>query len=145
VFLTAHPEGTPLVLVHHLKHNKALHAEIIILSIITEDVPEVPDDERITSEQLADGMFRVLAAYGFMEAPDAPDVVRRCCDRGMRADPQDTSYYLGRARLLPVGPAPMMKWRKLLFGFMARNARSAIEYFRIPPDRVVELGAHLEF
>jgi KUP system potassium uptake protein len=145
VFLTAHSEGTPLVLLHHLKHNKALHEEVIILSIITEDVPEIPDDERIRSEKLAEGIFRVSAAYGFMEPPDVPDVVRRCCGLGMRADPQETTYYLGRARLLPTGPAPMMRWRKLLYGFMARNARSATEYFRIPPDRVVELGAQLEF
>jgi len=145
VFLTANSEGTPLVLLHHLKHNKALHEKVIILSIIAEEVPEVPDAERIASEKLAAGLHRVKAAYGFMETPNAPDVVTRCCGLGMQADPQVTTYYLGRARLLPVGPAPMMKWRKLLFGFMSRNARSATEYFSIPPDRVVELGARIEF
>ncbi len=145
VFLTAHPEGTPLVLLHHLKHNKALHEEVILLSIVTEDVPEVPDEGRITAEKLPEGLFRVRAAYGFMETPDVPAIVRRCCDLGPRADPQETSYFLGRARLLPVGPSRMMKWRKLLFGFMVRNARSATEYFRIPADRVVELGARIEF
>jgi KUP system potassium uptake protein len=145
VFLTADPNGTPPVLLHHLKHNKALHQEVVILSIVTEDVPEVPDSERITSETLPEGIFRVSAAYGFMETPDVPNIVRRCCGLGLRADPEDTTYYLGRARLLPVGPSRMMKWRKLLFGFMARNARSATEYFRIPADRVVELGARIEF
>jgi KUP system potassium uptake protein len=145
VFLTAHLEGTPLVLLHHLKHNKALHEEVVILSVITEDVPEVSSDRRITTEKLADHIFRVSATYGFMEPPDVPDIVRLCCGLGVRADPLTTSYYLGRARLLPTGPAPMMKWRKLLHGFMVRNARSATEYFRIPPDRVVELGAQTEF
>jgi KUP system potassium uptake protein len=145
VFMTAHPEGTPLVLLHHLKHNKALHEEVIILSILTAEVPEVDDDGRITSEKLGAGLFRVTVAYGFMETPDVPQVIRRCCGHGVRAEPEETSYYLGRARLVPTGPARMMKWRKLLFAFMVRNARSATEYFRIPPDRVIELGAHLEF
>jgi KUP system potassium uptake protein len=145
VFLTAHPEGTPLVLVHHLKHNKALHEQVLILSIITADVPEVSDETRITTEAMTEGLFRVQAAYGFMESPDVPDVVRRCCDLGVRGNPEETSYYLGRARLLTEGPSRMWKWRKLLFAFMARNARSATEYFSIPPDRVIELGARVEF
>jgi len=145
VFLTAHPEGTPPVLLHYLKHSKALHQEVLLLSIATLDVPAVRDDERIATEKLAGGFFRVRAAYGFMETPDVPAIVRACCDLGARADPDETSYFLGRARLLPTGPARMQKWRKLLFAYMARNARSATEYFRIPPDRVVELGARLEF
>jgi KUP system potassium uptake protein len=144
VFLTAHP-GTPQALLHHLKHNKALHQEVVILTILTPEVPEVRDAERLTSEKLSPDLFRVTAAYGFMETPDVPVIVRRCCDHGLRADPDETSYYLGRARLVPTGPSQMMKWRKLLFGFMVRNARSPTEYFRIPPARVVELGAYIEF
>ena len=128
-----------------MKHNKALHEEVVILSILNEEVPEVPDDERITTEKPAEGFFRARAAYGFMETPDVPEVIRRCRGLGLRADPEDTTYYLGRARILSVGRAPMQHWRKLLFGFMVRNARAATEYFRIPPDRVVELGARIEF
>jgi KUP system potassium uptake protein len=145
VFLTAHPEGTPPVLRQYLKHSKALHEEVIRLSIATRETPAVPDDERIVTEKLAGGFFRVQATYGFMETPDVPAIVRACCDLGVQADPDETSYFLGRARLLPTGPSRMQAWRKLLFAFMARNARSATEYFRIPPDRVVELGARLEF
>ncbi|HEV8675253.1 MAG TPA: potassium transporter Kup [Methylomirabilota bacterium] len=145
VFLTAGSEGTPLALVLHLEHNKALHEEIVFLTVTTEEVPEVPDGERVQTRRLGDGLYRVTASYGFMETPDVPAVLRRCCDDGLRAEPDQTTYYLGRARLRPVGPAPMMKWRKLLFGFMARNARSVGEYFGIPPERVVELGAHIEF
>ena len=74
-----------------------------------------------------------------------PAIVTRCCGLGIGNAIEETSYYVGRTRLLPSGRAPMAKWRKLLFGFMARNARSATEYFRIPPDRVVELGAYIEF
>jgi KUP system potassium uptake protein len=80
-----------------------------------------------------------------METPDVPGAVARCCGLGLGADPKETSYYLGRMRLLPGGRAPMAKWRKLFFGFLTRNARSATEYFQIPSDRVVELGARLEF
>jgi KUP system potassium uptake protein len=127
-----------------VKHSKALHQEVILLSIATLDVPAVPDDERVVTEKLTGGFFRVRAACGFMETPDVPAIVRSCCDLGVQADPEETSYFLGRARLLPTGPSRMHKWRKLLFAFMAHNARSATEYFRIPPDRVVELGARLE-
>ncbi len=144
VFLTAHVEGTPEVLLHHLRHNKALHEEVIILSVLTEAVPEVPGGERMRVEPISNGFYRVTAHYGFMERPRAPDIVARCCDHGLRARPEDVSYYLGRPHLLPTGPAPMMKWRKLLFGFMTRNARSATEFFAIPPDRVVELGMQVE-
>jgi KUP system potassium uptake protein len=79
-----------------------------------------------------------------METPDVPAVVDHCCGLGIAGGLADTSYYVGRTRVLPTGPAPMAKWRKLLFGFLTRNARSAMEYFRIPPDRVVELGAQVE-
>ena len=144
VFLTAHPEGTPLVLLHHLKHNKALHEEVILLSIITEEVPEVPPEERISTETLPQGFYRVRAYYGFVQTPAVGEIVELCRDRGMKADPEQTTYYLGRARLLPSGTSPMMRWRKRLFIFMARNASSPTDFFGIPPNRVVEMGARIE-
>jgi KUP system potassium uptake protein len=145
VFLSATMEGVPHVLLHHLEHNKALHENIVILTVLTTDEPAVVDTDRISSEALAARFHRVRARYGFMETPDVPAVVEHCCGLRMASAPEETSYYVGRTRLLPTGPAPMTKWRKLLFGFLARNARSATEYFRIPPDRVVELGAQIEF
>jgi KUP system potassium uptake protein len=144
VFLTTRREGIPPALQHHLAHNKALHEEIILLTLVTAEVPEVSESERVTSQRVAEGLHRVVATYGFMEPLDVPDVLRRCCEGGLRADPADTHYYLGRARILPTGPMPMMRWRKLLFGFLARNARTVTEYLKIPPDRVVELGAYIE-
>jgi KUP system potassium uptake protein len=144
VFLTAHIEGTPEVLLHHVRHNQALHEEVIILSVITEAVPEISDAERVKVEPLPHGFYRVTAHYGFMETPRVPDIVARCCNYGMRAELDRVTYYLGRPRLLPTGPARLMKWRKLLFGFMMRNARSATEFFAIPPERVVELGMQVE-
>jgi KUP system potassium uptake protein len=145
VFLSATSEGVPPVLLQHLEHNKALHEHVVILTIQTADEPAVADAKRLRSEPLAGRFYRVRARYGFMETPDVPDVIDRCCALGIGSRLEDTSYYVGRTRLLPDGPAPMAKWRKLLFGFMARNARSAPEYFSVPPDRVVELGAQIQF
>ncbi len=145
VFLTLNVEGTPPVLIRHLKYNKVLHEEIIVLSIITEEVPEISEDKRVTSEPLPQGLYRVKAYYGFMERPDVQHIIARCRGLGMRAEPEETTYYLGRTQLLPTGPMPMMKWRKRLFAFMRQNASSATDFFRIPPNRVVELGARIEF
>jgi KUP system potassium uptake protein len=145
VFLTASVEGAPLSLVHHFRHNKVLHEEIILVSIITAQVPEFDDGARVASEPLGAGFWRVRAYYGFMERPDVQRVVAMCCEHGMKAAPEETTYYVGRARLLPVGPAPMMRWRKRLFAFMSWNASSATDFYGIPPDRVVELGARVEF
>src|SRR6185503_8800586 len=144
VFLSATTEGVPPVLLHHLAHNKALHENVILLTVQTADEPEVSDTDRLKTELLVPGFHRVRARYGFMETPDVPAVVDHCCGIGIASELADTSYYVGRTRVLPSGPAPMAKWRKLLFGFLSRNARSAMEYFRIPPDRVVELGAQVE-
>ncbi len=145
VFLTPNVEGTPPVLIRHLKYNKVLHEEIIVLSIITEEVPEISEDKRVTSEPLRQGCYRVKAYYGFMERPDVQHIIALCRGLGMRAEPEETTYYLGRTQLLPTGPIPMMKWRKRLFAFMRQNASSATDFFRIPPNRVVELGARIEF
>jgi KUP system potassium uptake protein len=144
VFLTAHVEGTPEVLLHHLRHNKVLHEEVVFLSVVSEEVPEVPEAERITTETLGKEFYRVIARYGFMERPDVRAVVARCCAETLRKDPEDVSYYLGRPQLVASGDAQMAKWRKLLFVFLARNARPATQFFNIPRDRVVELGMQIE-
>ena len=145
VFLTPNVQGTPASLVLHYRHNHVLHEEIILLAIVTEEVPEIPDDKRLASERLREGFWRVQASYGFMQRPDVPRLVAMCCEHGMRAEPRQTSYVLGRARLLPTGPAPMGRWRKRVYAFMAWNASSATDFLGLPPDRVIELGARLEF
>jgi KUP system potassium uptake protein len=145
VFMTSDPEGAPVVLLHHLKHNKVLHEQVVLLSVMSADVPEVDDDDRLVVTRLAHGFFRVTATYGFMETPNVPRILVMSERHGLRARPPDTSYYLGRERLLPTGPSRLPRWRKKLFGFMSRNARSATEFFGIPPNRVVELGAQIEF
>jgi KUP system potassium uptake protein len=151
VFLTGDSGGTPVVLLHHLKHNKALHQQVILLSIQTSGVPEERNSDRITLERLDHGFLRAVARYGFMESPDVKEVMELLRRDGVRSRPLDTSYYLGRELLIPfakpwkIGGLTMNIWRKRLFVIMAKNARSAAEFFQLPPNRVVELGTQIEF
>ncbi len=151
VFMTSEPKGAPVVLLHHLKHNKMLHQRVILMSIQTEDVPEVAAASRVTIERLPQDFVRVIARYGFMESPDVKDILEQLAIRGIRTRPLDTSYYLGREQLIPLrgpwkeGGMSMNIWRKRLFAVMSKNARSAAEFFRLPPNRVVELGTQIEF
>jgi KUP system potassium uptake protein len=171
VFMTSSAEGVPVVLLHHLKHNKMLHEQVVLMSILSEEVPEVPEEERVTVERLEQGFYRVTARYGFMETPDVPEILTIAKAQGLRARALDTTFYLGRERIIIAdrqrrgkesspqpgvrrAPAPsegdarpmrLARWRKRLFVVMTRNARSATEFFGIPPNRVVELGAQVEF
>ena len=145
VFLTPDVGGAPLALQRHLKYNQVLHEEIILLSIVTEAVPDVEPRRRVTSETLPQGFHRVRVLHGFMERPDVQEIMAACHNLGIRAEPEDTTYYLGSERLLPSGTVPMMRWRKRLFGFMARNASAPIDFFNLPPNRVIELGVRIEF
>jgi KUP system potassium uptake protein len=150
VFMTSEPTGVPVVLLHHLKHNKVLHDQVVLLSILATDVPEVTGEERLQIEPLEHGFFRVVAKYGFMETPDVKELLALCNQRGIRTRPLETTYYVGRERLIPTRRKRgehgirMALWRKKLFGVMSRNAISATEYFGIPPNRVVELGTQVE-
>ena len=161
VFMTSSSDGVPVVLLHHLKHNKVLHEQVVLMSIKTEEVPEIGAEERMSMETLDLGFFRVTARYGFMETPDVPEILYRMRQAGLRAKQNETTFYLGHERILVLdrkrGPragtrtAPdnmtlnMAGWRKKLFVFLQRNARSATDFFGIPPNRVVELGAQVEF
>jgi KUP system potassium uptake protein len=145
VFMTSGSEGAPVVLLHHLKHNKVLHEQVILMSVQTLEVPEVPRDRRISIHELGHGFSRVVARFGFMETPNIPQILTMCSQRGLATRPAETSFFLGRERLIVGGSFPMARWRKKLFVFLSRNARSATEYFGIPPNRVVELGAQIEF
>jgi KUP system potassium uptake protein len=160
VFMTSTGDGVPVVLLHHLKHNKVLHEQVLLMSIKTEEVPEILSEERLSLEKLSYGFYRVQARYGFMETPDVPEILYRLRQAGLKARTNETTFYLGHERILVLdrkrGPrqgtrtAPdgmdmdMARWRKKLFVFLQRNARSATEFFGIPPNRVVELGAQVE-
>ena len=159
VFMTSSNEGAPVVLLHHLKHNKVLHEQVILMSVVTLEVPEVKSAERITVEKLDQGFSRVTARYGFMESPNVPEILHLARESGIRAKPNETTFYLGRERIIisdgeakpGTRRAPddvvlphMARWRKKLFVVMSRNARSATEFFNIPPDRVIELGTQIQ-
>jgi len=144
VFMTSNSTGVPVVLLHHLKHNKVLHQTVVIMSIEGEEIPQVPGDERVTVEALGDGFYKVVGRYGFMETPDVPALLASVERQGLHARPSETSFYLGRETLLPGGPAKLAGWRKLLFILMARNAQSATAFFNLPPNRVLELGAQIQ-
>ena len=144
VFMTPASEGAPVVLLHHLKHNKMLHEQVVLLSIVSTEVPEVSDETRLTVEVLPEGFFRAISKYGYMETPDVVKVIERLGPWGVHKRPGETSYYLGRERLLPTGAGALAKWRKNLYIFMSRNTPSAAEFFGIPPNRAVELGAQME-
>jgi KUP system potassium uptake protein len=145
VFLTSDTENAPLVLLHHLKHNKALHRQVVLLSVTAAAVPVVEEAERVKVTHLAHDFYRVTASFGFMEAPDVPRVMELSAAQGLHSPPAETSYYLGHERLIPTGKSTMPRWRKKLFRFMSRNAISAGQFFGLPPNRVVELGAQIEF
>ena len=145
VFLTSDAEGASAVLLHHLKHNKALHEQVVLLSVKPTDVPYVEGEDRVTVKPLGHGFFRVIIRSGFMETPDVPELLALGAPHGLRTKTMETSYYLGRELLIPRGSTNMARWRKSLFVLMSRNAQSAARFFGLPPNRVVELGAQIEF
>ena len=144
VFMTQDPEGAPPALLHHLKHNQVLHEQIVVLTVLTKDVPEIEPSRRVTVQQLGYGFWRVIASYGFMETPNVPEIMRLAAAEGLATIAGRTSFFLGRETFVPSGRSGIPRWRKALFTFMARNARSPTEYFGIPPNSVVELGAQIE-
>ena len=144
VFLTGDPAGTPPALLHNIKHNKVVHERTILLTLLTEDVPYVAEEERVTVKTLDQGFARLVARYGFMETPDVPPLLEKIEARGLSIDLDQVSYFLGREQLISTGASGMGRWREALFAFLSRNAQSATVYFRVPPNRVVELGAQVE-
>lgn len=144
VFMAGSPDGTPLALLHNLRHNQVLHARIVILTIVTEDVPFVPAADRAKVEQLHPDFYRVIGRYGFMEQPDAPALLQRCAPLGLVLNPAQTTFFLSRETILPRKGPGMASWRRKLFAAMSRNAQSATAFFQLPPNRVVELGMQVE-
>jgi len=144
VFMTRDPDGTPPALLHQLKHNQVLHEQVVILTIRSADTPTVRAAERIQITQIGRGFWRVVADYGFMETPSVPDIMRRAAAQGLETFRGRTSYFLGRETFVSTGRSELPRWRRALFLFLARNARSPTEFFAIPPNQVVELGGQLE-
>jgi KUP system potassium uptake protein len=147
VFLTATPEVVPHALLHNLYHNKVLHERVVFLTVQGRDVPWVPVEERVLVEPLGNECYRVTLNFGFMNRPDVWQTLSELCpDRGLAFDLMQTSFFLSRERVIPVAgkEGGMALWRERLFSTMARNSGSAVEYFNIPTNRVIELGTQVE-
>ncbi len=144
VFLTTWPEGVPRALLHNLVHNKVLHERVVLLNVETADVPYLPEGERLRLEPLDYGFWRLWVRYGFKDEPDIPAALAGCGKLGLKFDLMNTSFFLGRESLVSRIGSGMPGWREKLFILMFRNAGSAADYFRIPPNRVVELGTQVE-
>jgi KUP system potassium uptake protein len=145
VFLASTRRGTPSVLLHHFKHNKVLHKQVVILSITTDAVPEVPEQQKIRLKRFDQGFWAVTAHYGFMESPDVTDI---CAGVAPVAWKPMRRYQLLRGARNPDSQARRTGHGRLAqvpFPFLSRNARSATDFFAIPPNRVVEIGAQIEF
>lgn len=145
VFMTAQPTGAPPALAHNMHYNKVLHERVVILMVTTAQEPHVPPAQRITIEPLGHGVFNVRVQYGFMEDPDVPAALRQAREQGLPLDLDDLTYFLGRETILVTRKDEgMAVWREKLFVLMARNAVRATAFFRLPPERVVELGVQVE-
>jgi KUP system potassium uptake protein len=143
VFMTSSPNGVPHALLHNLKHNKVLHERVILLTVRIEDVPYVPEEKRVETLDYGSGFYRLKLRYGFMEEVDVPAALADARDCGP-CKMMDTSFFLARQTLLPSSRPGMAIWREKLFAWMLRNAESAMEFFKLPTNRVVELGSQVE-
>ncbi|MDF2602758.1 MULTISPECIES: potassium transporter Kup [Sphingomonas] len=144
VFMTSTPEGVPHALLHNLKHNRVLHERVILLTVKVSDMPYVAEESRFEHKALGEGFHRVILRYGFMESPDIPAALKSFDECGGEFRMMETSFFLSRQTLLPSARPGMAIWREKLFAWMLRNAESAMEFFRLPTNRVVELGSQIE-
>ncbi|WP_240048353.1 potassium transporter Kup [Crenalkalicoccus roseus] len=143
VFMTSQADYLPSALLHNLKHNKVLHEHVLFVTVRNEGIPQVPPERRCTVERLADNIHRVTILYGFQESPNIPRELEALRSQGIGFDPMQASYFLGRETVVQAAVPKMSHWRQWLFTVMSRNAVPATEFFRIPSDRVVELGVRV--
>jgi len=143
VFMSLTRDIAPSVLLQFYKHNKALHRKVLLLSITTENTPDVPGTDRVRVTELEHGFVKIHARYGYMERPDIEEVLELAQCSGLSLDRSDLSFFLGRESFVRTGHSGMMRWRKRLFIFLSKNAKSAMEFFHLPPDRVIEIGAQI--
>jgi len=144
VFMTTAASGVPPALLHNLKHNKVLHERILILTVIIDEVPYVDLEDRVEVRDLGEHFYRMIIRYGFMQQADIPATLKLVENCGPAIRMMDTSFFLARQTLLPSARPGMAIWREKLFAWMLRNAESAMEFFNLPTNRVVELGSQVE-
>ena len=144
VFAVANPDTVPQALMHNLKHNQVLHEQNVILTVRFQEVPWVPEQDRLQVEPLVSGFWKVQVNYGFMDEPDIPRALRLCLSKGLTVDEGAISYFLSREIVVPTRGAGMAPWREALFATMSRNAGSVVSYFKLPDNGVVELGTRVQ-
>ena len=140
VFMVGTPKGTPLALLHHLKANKCLQQTVVLLTITTQDVPEVADDERMTLDSMGEGVWRAIGRYGYMESPNVSRLIERIKAQGVPIKPMGTTYYFNREMIITGGNARMLEWQKNLYAFLSRNATPVKDYYQILPTQIIEIG-----
>jgi KUP system potassium uptake protein len=144
VFLTGNPDRIPQAAIQNLNHNKIMHNDVAILHLRTENVPRVPNLEKIEAEKLAGGLYRIIAHHGFMETPKMEAIFALARDKGVQIRFETSSFFLGKEKLI-IGDYPKMgKWRSYLFQFLSKNAMDASSYFGIPSNQVIEVGVQFE-
>jgi KUP system potassium uptake protein len=144
IFMTGDPVGSPMALVRNLTHNRVMHERVVFLLVNTEEVPHVPERQRLVVTDLGNGFHRIVVRFGFMQDPDVPRAIELAAAHGLAISPEETTYFLGRETILATGRPGMALWRERLFALMSQNARRAVAYFRIPADRVFEVGVDVE-
>ncbi len=144
IFMASNSVGVPSALLHNIKHNKIIHERVVVLTVNIEDVPYVEFEDRIEVKDLGDGFYRLILNYGFMQETDVPAALKKVKECGMDFDMMTTSFFLSRQTLLPSEKPKMMIWREKIFAWMLRNAATAMEFFKLPSNRVVELGSQME-
>jgi KUP system potassium uptake protein len=144
IFMARDAEATPSALLHNLKHNKVLHEQVVLLTVLTEEIPQVPKEDRLQLVDMGKGFYQVIAHYGFMQYPGVPDVLDALRAKGLDLDLMRTSFFLSRETLIPSKRPGMALWREKLFALMSRNALRPTDFFRIPANRVVELGMQVK-
>ncbi len=145
VFLSTFYKEVPPMLLHYANQTGAVHDEVVILSVLTDDVPAVEPSRWLETDGLGHGVYRVIAHYGFMETPDVPHILVQARSRGVKINLDNITYYMGRISLVPARKRTLPKWRRFLFTFMLRNAVSGATYLNIPPANVIEIGVQMEF
>ena len=143
--MTGRHDGIPVIVRHHLKHNQILHEQVILLTVIIEEIPRVSPSKRLEVTKLEQGFFRVVMHFGFMESPNVPYALRLSQKYNLEVEPDHVTYYVGRQTIVPSRQGGAMAlWRKVLFVFMARNAAQPIAFYNLPLEQVFELGLRVE-
>jgi KUP system potassium uptake protein len=144
IFMSRYVEAMPPALLHNLKHNRVLHRQIVLLNVVTEEIPQVPREERIELKDLGKGFYQAIAHFGFMESPGVPEMLDSLRAKGLDLNPARISFFLGRETLIATKRPGMAIWREKLFAAMSRNSLRPTDFFHIPANRVVELGLQVE-